>query len=348
MASSEPQGSSSGSNVPPTLDTEAQVKDFVRKAYFEVDARRLGGRAAGLRQALKVSRDAVLSSAPTLPPRYYSRRLLISGETPPLAKLLYCQPVNNGDTAAAPPEAMASSDDPLVLQQSTVTPNTVSVRLRGSKNNKTYTHTLPAVPLEGAHEPLPPFTSTMFLKTHYATEDERDLSYVPYFGDDDREDVVSDLYNTEGREKMMEVGPEYQERAANSVIDETLRTIEIRLCGLAYRAELRKRIHRALATLLEQDVERIDHRYSLLHHPPPPSPAAAAVSKPESLSPYLSVMDSYRQCFCRRCFSYDCNMHGNLQKPDLQLQGELAVQKEVDGYWKEVRLISMAMYACLE
>jgi len=52
--------------------------------------------------------------------------------------------------------------------------------------------------------------------------------------------------------------------------------------------------------------------------------------------PYESIMDSYRDLFCRRCFTYDCNIHGNLPKANLDLLGELAVQKELDGHWKEL------------
>jgi len=47
-------------------------------------------------------------------------------------------------------------------------------------------------------------------------------------------------------------------------------------------------------------------------------------------------MDSYRSIFCRRCFSYDCNSHGNISKPSLELQGELSIAKEREGHWQDV------------
>ena len=56
-------------------------------------------------------------------------------------------------------------------------------------------------------------------------------------------------------------------------------------------------------------------------------------TKPES---YETIIGSYRDLLCRRCFTYDCNIHGNLPKANLGLLGELAVQKEIDGHWKEV------------
>ena len=49
--------------------------------------------------------------------------------------------------------------------------------------------------------------------------------------------------------------------------------------------------------------------------------------------PYAQLMDSYRSLFCRRCFIYDCALHGNHSKADPELQGELAVEREKEGFW---------------
>mmetsp|Transcript_39799 Transcript_39799/g.93262 ORF Transcript_39799/g.93262 Transcript_39799/m.93262 type:complete len:1002 (-) Transcript_39799:365-3370(-) len=49
---------------------------------------------------------------------------------------------------------------------------------------------------------------------------------------------------------------------------------------------------------------------------------------------YEMVSDSFRTIFCRRCFKYDCNVHGNLDKPAPELQMALAMEKEyLDLEW---------------
>jgi len=45
------------------------------------------------------------------------------------------------------------------------------------------------------------------------------------------------------------------------------------------------------------------------------------------------VMDSFRNLFCRRCHTYDCNNHGNIRQPDIDMQTKLAVEKERNGDW---------------
>ena len=301
---------------------------------------------SALEEALKESR-AVLSSAPTQPPRRFSRRLETSGEATNVSDLLLCHPCTNGESIASNhgddvaaeskgPSAVASA----VLEAAPVIPSAshtnalppVSVRFRLPRGLN-WTTKRPAIPFEGVHEPRPTGTSPAFLKTHFATEDEQDLSYVPYFGEDDSEDVVSELYNTERRERMVEFGPEYKERETNRVIEETLKLADEKLGGNVgtKNALLLKRIEGAFVALLEIDPDRIHHRIQ----PQEGSPSACVRKNPPETK-YLGAIDSYRECFCRRCFTYDCNMHGCQSKPNIQMQDELALEKERMGYWKGV------------
>ena len=303
---------------------DTDLMAFVKEIHDKVQRRRNDEKAKALREALLKSRDVVLSSVPKTTLRYYPRRLPTSGEATCIEDVLDCQPCDGNTTAPTPGEERVTEVPLEQLSESVpdeVPPSflpvnpTVSVRLRGPRSNKMLTTTLLSIPIEGTHDPLPSSNTTIFLKGHYATEDEQDLSYVPYFGDDDKEDVVSELYNTEQREKMMQVGPEYKERDTNHVIDQTLHAIEQRL-GKNTSARLQKRIHSALASIL--DTEHVSHRCY---------PKETTPEKKSPASPYLAAADSYRECFCRRCFTYDCNMHTNLVKPDIQLQGELAIHK---------------------
>ena len=130
------------------------------------------------------------------------------------------------------------------------------------------------------------------------------------------------------------------------------------------------RIHLVLSELANVDLERVHERHALCFFMPREDdvkstvegsassdngdikntttngskkespPAIASTHKANSDTtvpvPYTSIMDSYRDLLCRRCFTYDCNIHGNLPKANITLLGELAVQKELDGRWTEV------------
>jgi hypothetical protein len=53
--------------------------------------------------------------------------------------------------------------------------------------------------------------------------------------------------------------------------------------------------------------------------------------------PYETLMDSFRSLFCRRCFTYDCNLHGNINNvKGSDLQGELAFENEQEQYWEKI------------
>jgi hypothetical protein len=342
--------------VPSLLETEEELVRFVRAIHDEIQRQQLDEKTTALRQALLESRDAVLtqltSVSTTTPPRCYPRRLPTNGEAiatrTSTEDWLFCQLCDNNNddddddnnnnnnndnthyteqtTVTVPvaanalrfPDAVASQSVPDEVPSSSLCTNpTVTVKLRVPKANKWLATSLSSIPIEGTRDPTPSSTTTIFLKAHYATEDEQDLSYVPYFGDDDKEDVVSEHFNTEQREKMMEVGPEYKERATDHVIDQVLHVIQQRL-GETPSARLQKRIQSALATIL--DTKHVSHRNFF-----PKNEASSEKKAPKA--PYLAAVDSYRECFCRRCFIYDCNMHNNLVKPDLQLQAELAIAK---------------------
>eukprot|EP00978_Attheya_sp_CCMP212_P007421 scaffold17185_cov56-Attheya_sp.AAC.11 len=391
-----------------SMDEEHLLR-FVKETHREILQRRNQRQQAFLRHALTTSRDAVLlgsssgggtnneSQSSSQPQRRIFPRLP-SNSCPPQLQV--------------PPQRQEEEEgeDALKLQTS------VSVRMRGVKHQWGKPQRLQSILyLEGCHDPLPPSTSTIFLKTHYSTEDEQNLTYVPYFGDDDKEDVVSDVFDLARREKLMEYGTEYRERDTNDTIGETLKILQARLTNdardLAKQCpssrsnninkmtmeqiqtqqkirDMRLKLHGMVADIMNVSVDRINERYNALFRDHLENGAKAhavgetatknngenqlsssssspsslerkksqkhatedeslrknnnssVLSKPPTNSPtkeYAEVMDSYQNLFCRRCFSYDCNMHGNLPKPNLDIQAELAVEKEKNGDWNEVR-----------
>jgi histone-lysine N-methyltransferase EZH2 len=345
-----------------------EIYDFVQAAHTSVMSLWNDKQKVLLQEHLKESLDPFLENTHEAARRKVYPRLLANQDDPAdIVKELYCQPCDarnvtnecsSGDSKPAAGASMPSknddddnmsasedeltSDDDEVLaakkasNKSKNKQNQFTVQMRGEKHRLLTNSIGPPNYLQATYGRLPPSSATIFLKTHYATEDEQNLKYVPYFGDDDKDDVVSDLYNLEDRQKQMEFGAEYEERTTNDILDEILKLIyEEQLEEETITPELNSAIHEALAAIMDEYQDRIHQRYELVIlkntpvvvAPPPPQ-------KKKKLESYMDAMDTYRPLFCRRCFIYDCNMHSNLTKPSLQLQGELAVQRERDGFWE--------------
>jgi len=78
--------------------------------------------------------------------------------------------------------------------------------------------------IESMTKARPTSKSTVFLKSNFAVEDEKDLNFVPYFGDDDEDenDVLSEFYDTTKREELIDCGPEHLGKDRNEYIDQVL------------------------------------------------------------------------------------------------------------------------------
>ena len=76
--------------------------------------------------------------------------------------------------------------------------------------------------LESVAPPLPFSGSTVFIKKNHFCDDRPSLTHIPWFGDDDREDLVSDVFDIKGRQKLIEEGPiykqEYDDRRADRIL----------------------------------------------------------------------------------------------------------------------------------
>ncbi|KAL3672394.1 hypothetical protein V7S43_003079 [Phytophthora oleae] len=190
---------------------------------------------------------------------------------------------------------------------------------------------LPKVP------PIPTATMWTALTKNYEVEDEPTLRYLPYFGDDDEEDVVSEFYQIkQQRTSVCEVDftkemcegvlktlqstwdltPSDLKRVANviSVEEEVLVEVHKNL-RMAQRAAKKKRRMESLAAANENNATAAKD-----------DPADQTnLSMEEYFELYEQSADSYRSLFCRRCFVYDCDYHGCIEQPKLNISEKNAV-----------------------
>lgn len=244
-----------------------------------------------------------------------------------------------------------------------------NVKLLNPKAKKWSTNQITKpVPLESLTKERPTAKSTVFLKSNHAAEDQKSLTFAPYFGDDDENnEVLQELFDTSKREELLDSGPEHMEEERNTFIDEVLeaalKALEEKIDALPstrFLADLINverimfRVQDHIADVKCFDIAQIRQRYTLNieprvnvmygHEPKTKIAKAASVessvknSEIDTCKPveYGDVMDSYRHLFCRLCMVYDCNRHGVLPRSNntLPLETTLAIQKEDEGAWK--------------
>ncbi|KAF1788837.1 SET domain [Phytophthora cactorum] len=193
---------------------------------------------------------------------------------------------------------------------------------------------LPKIP------PIPTATMWTALTKNYEVEDEPTLKFLPYFGDDDEEDVVSEFYQIkqqrtsaceveftkemcEGVLKTLQstwdLTPSDLKRVASVIQVEEEVLVEVhKNLRLSQRAAKKKRRTEAMAAANAQTNSTSTNGESDFAD-------QANISMEEYFELYEQSVDSYRSLFCRRCCVYDCDYHGCTEQPKLNISEQNAV-----------------------
>lgn len=115
------------------------------------------------------------------------------------------------------------------------------------------------------------------------------------------------------------IGTGYEEAEVDTDIDNVL--ARLRQDGLDG-----DEAHEHLAVILQEGLNRIKRRWAKTRGTTEPRRQHSTV--------YEDVMSSFRDLFCRRCFMFDCNLHGLPDDFNPAIQSEMAVRFDNSGFFK--------------
>ncbi|TMW63836.1 hypothetical protein Poli38472_002777 [Pythium oligandrum] len=178
------------------------------------------------------------------------------------------------------------------------------------------------------------------LTKNYEVEDQPQLKYLPYFGDDDDEDVVSEFYQVK------------LQGTSACEVDFTRELCEAVLRQLGKTWELTKQDLRVVSKTIQVEPEVVaevhkklqmrHHKAKKAKHSATAEPDAAngsrdanglavdaetPITQQSHFQLYEKAADSYRSLLCRRCYLYDCDYHGCREVPKLEIAEQNAVHK---------------------
>ena len=218
-----------------------------------------------------------------------------------------------------------------------------------AKRSKISSNTEETIPMAGATEmPIPGHSLYVPIDKSFTVDESEELSFVPYLEEseeaknEERVESLLSSHNTTYREKLMAYGSECEQEKRNDAIDETLRRV-MGEPNLSHYYSSPQSIVSTVAQIMGEDDRRIQERFDVLALPRVDGRAVGDDSQPATTDPdatplnldesFLASMDSYRSLWCRRCYTYDCNLHGIRDKQSPNTQLAIALRKEASGFW---------------
>jgi len=218
-----------------------------------------------------------------------------------------------------------------------------------AKRSKILSNAEETIPMAGATEiPIPGHSLYVPIDKSFTVDESEELSFVPYLEEAEeaknaeRVEHLLSSHNTTYREKLMAYGSECEQEKRNDAIDETLRRV-MGEPNLSFYDSSPQKIVSTVAQIMGEDDRRIQERYDVLDMPRVDGRAVGDDSHPATTDPnatplnldesFLVTMDSYRSLWCRRCYTYDCNLHGIRDKQSPNTQLAIALRKEASGFW---------------
>jgi hypothetical protein len=196
-----------------------------------------------------------------------------------------------------------------------------------------------AVPISGMMASMPGSSLCIPIASSFWTDDAEELSFVPHIDETVDEAEIAQLlsdHDTSRRENLLRYGAECEQERRNQTIDETLRRVLESVADTSSNIPT-ECILSIVAKVTNESIDRIRARYEVITE----SEQVADNTQMESEdvdktldTKFLMAMDSYRQLWCRRCYTYDCNLHGLRDKQSPNVQLEQAMRKEASNFWQ--------------